>query len=149
HNFDVAHTMDQFDDTFRRYLGPWLYTPSDFLSRNPSAATLTDVAREAGWPTIVELRGRFIVNLLGNFSTAGSDWVNYATTDMHNRVAFPMQSVLVVNLPVVATPSIPRGFFGISVDGTEVLIGYSSDNEHFPGPHIDPVAHEMAFANSV
>jgi hypothetical protein len=40
-----------------------------------------------------ELRGKFIVNLIGNWSTAAYDWVDYATSGIRNRVAFPMQTI--------------------------------------------------------
>jgi len=51
----------------------------------------------AGWPAPDQLRGRFVVNLIGNWSTAGADRVRYATQDVADRVAFPMQSVFEVD----------------------------------------------------
>jgi len=92
HNWQTDHTIQEFDDTFRRYLGAWLYTPADFLARSPSPS-MRACAADAGWPSIEELRGHFMINILGNWSTAAYDWVEYATSDLSNRVCFPMQSV--------------------------------------------------------
>src|SRR5262249_13710792 len=86
YNFASDHTMDQLDDIFRHYLGPWLYTPANFLARKPDAKTMVECAQDAGWPTIDELRGMFIINIIGNWSTAAYDWVQYATSDLRKRV---------------------------------------------------------------
>lgn len=91
HLFDREHTIAQLDATLRRYLGDALYTPRDFLARCAPGATLRSCARSAGWPTIDRLRGRFIVNVLGNWNYNANDWVDYAA---RGRVAFPMRSVL-------------------------------------------------------
>src|SRR6266571_2031442 len=61
---------------------PWLYTPADFLARCPGASTMVECAQTAGWPTIGELRGKFIVNVIGNWSTTAYDWVVYATSEI-------------------------------------------------------------------
>ena len=95
-NFTGDHTIEQFDSTFTQALGAALYTPSEFLSRPGCTAqgtTMVQCAAAAGWPTIDQLRGKFIINVIGNWSSAGKDWVNYASGDMHARVAFPIQSV--------------------------------------------------------
>ena len=45
--------------------------------------TLAECAATVGWPTLAELRGRFIVAPLGNWNMLGGlnsvDWVTYAT----------------------------------------------------------------------
>jgi len=72
------HTIELFDAALRDYLGPWLYTPNDFLGRCGPDSTMTECAAAQGWPTIDQLRGKFIVNILGNWSSAGHDWVRGA-----------------------------------------------------------------------
>src|SRR5262245_47514187 len=89
-NFDDSHTIGQLDDTLRQALGGALYTPGDFLSRCAPGGTMVSCMTAAGWPTVDQLRGKFVVNLIGNWSTAGADWVRYAGTDVANRAAFPM-----------------------------------------------------------
>lgn len=96
HAFDATHTIEQFDDTFRRYLGDTLFTPADFLRRGPRGATMLACGAAAGWPRTDELRGKFIVNVLGNWSNASFDWAYYATAQggAARRVAFPMRSIM-------------------------------------------------------
>jgi len=106
YNFASDHTMQQFDTTFVNVLGSALYTPKDFLSQPACSATpgitMVDCAAAAGWPTVDKLRGKFIVNVIGNWSTAAYDWVSYASGDMRTRVAFPIQTVLAVQ------PAVPN-----------------------------------------
>ncbi len=97
HNFDANHTIQDLDNTIRNALGDAaLYTPGQLLDgcnalqRNSLRACL----RAKGWPTIDHLRGKFIFTIIGNWSRAGSDWAQYATTDIAHRVAFPMASLL-------------------------------------------------------
>jgi hypothetical protein len=96
HLFAAGHSIAELDATLRAYLGPSLYTPRDFLARCAPGMTLRQCAREHGWPGIDELRGKFIINLLGNFNYNANDWVDYATRDggVINRAAFPMRSIL-------------------------------------------------------
>jgi hypothetical protein len=96
HVFDEAHTIEQFDALLRQSLGDALYTPRDFAARCPGASTLRECARRVGWPSIDALRGKFIVNVLGNFNYDANDWVRYSTADggVLERAAFPMRSIL-------------------------------------------------------
>lgn len=94
--FDEAHTIEELDALLARELGAALYRPADFLARCPDAALLSDCAAQHGWPTIEELRGRFIVAILGNWDAFGGqatrDWADYALGDIGERAAFPMAS---------------------------------------------------------
>lgn len=95
--FDDAHRVEDLDAILERELGPFLYRPSDFLARCPGIAALADCAEQTGWPTIEELRGRFIVAILGNWDSLGGQnthaWATYATTgSIAERAAFPMAS---------------------------------------------------------
>ena len=96
HIFAREHSIADLDATLRRGLGATLYTPREFLARCPTGATMRDCARARGWPSIAELRGKFIVNVLGNFNYNANDWVDYATKDggVVNRAGFPMRSIL-------------------------------------------------------
>jgi hypothetical protein len=68
------------------------------MARCPGAKTLSACARAAGWPSTHELRGRFVVSVLGNWdglpgAQATKDYIDYATTgDIRDRAAFPMAS---------------------------------------------------------
>src|SRR5579862_8619420 len=96
HAFRADHTIAQLDGELARALGGALYTPADFLARCPEGATLRACARDHGWPDTDELRGRFIVNVLGNWNYNANDWIDYATKDggVRARAAFPMRSIL-------------------------------------------------------
>ncbi len=95
HHFSATHTIEAFDRTLWSALGGAIYTPADFLSRCPAGRTLTACAKEVGWPTVSELRGKFIVNLIGNWSNAVYDWAAYANAPpgIRARVAFPMRCI--------------------------------------------------------
>ncbi len=95
--FDDAHTIDDLDGVLAAELGSLLYRPADFMSRCPGATTLEACARDAGWPTTHELRGRFIVSPMGNWDGLGAqatkDFVDYAQHgDIRDRSGFPMSS---------------------------------------------------------
>jgi hypothetical protein len=99
HNFDAKHTPADFDAILENYLGDLLYRPRDFLARCPSGATMRDCARLRGWPTLQELRGKFIFAVLGNWrwcyvGHGASGWATYATWGggVRDRSGFPMQS---------------------------------------------------------
>jgi hypothetical protein len=152
-NFNDSHTIEQLDSTLRQALGPALYTPGDFLSRCAPGTTMISCQASAGWPTIDQLRGRFIVNLLGNWSTAGADWVQYATHDLPNRAAFPMQSVFEVDPTCTASwlnPArsgvAPIGFRANSLDSDSFCVRDISDFD--PSPPIDAAARQAAFQAS-
>ncbi|WP_420879982.1 phosphatidylinositol-specific phospholipase C domain-containing protein [Rhodococcus sp. (in: high G+C Gram-positive bacteria)] len=55
----------EFDALVRSRLGDAVFGPADLLAHGgPSAATLDDAVRTAGWPAARELRGRFLVELI-------------------------------------------------------------------------------------
>ena len=55
----------RFDALLDRHLGAALYRPADLLGR-AGAATLRDAVQGTGWPTLSELRGKFLVVLTGS-----------------------------------------------------------------------------------
>ncbi len=128
-NFDDAHTPADLDAVFASRLGEmtpsgfrsWLYTPRDLLARCAPGATLVDCAAREGWPTVAEMRGRFVLAVIGNLRvdyttevcqrlhpgdpcapSPGDDvqghgpagWVEYATwgAGVAERAGFPMRS---------------------------------------------------------
>ena len=144
-NFNATHTMSDFDNIFRNALGSALYTPSDYYRdmRCSTSQSITSCA-EHGWPTIEQLRGKFIINLMGNWGTAMADWTDYAadvdplTVDTPSvsfqpffdagRVAFPIASVFDVQLPETC-PATDNGGDGdaskphpVTLDGHTVCI---------------------------
>jgi calcium-dependent phosphoinositide phospholipase C len=157
-NFDGTHSIEQLDDTLRAAFGAALYTPADFLSRCPQGSTIVACMASAGWPTIDQLRGKFVVNLIGNWSTAAADWVQYATHDVQHRVAFPIQSVFEVDpvctkdwLNPARTGTAPIGtrVYGLDDAGTATDLYCIRDISDFnASPPIDPAAREAAFQAS-
>jgi hypothetical protein len=92
-----GHHPPDIDRLLWERLGPRLYTPREFLERCPPGATLRQCASANGWPTTDELRGRYIVNVIGNYLTFNSDaYADYVGDDggVPNRAAFPLRSVL-------------------------------------------------------
>ena len=170
-NFSADHTMADFDAIFQKTLGNTLYTPRDFLSRctvaNASGGksggqpTIRACARQNGWPTIDQLRGKFIVNLLGNFSTAAYDWAMYAGNNIENRVAFPMQSIFEyqpqrcpqgLEFPVEFPQyPFPREIAGRAtvLDGSTTACIADIDTSEGPSPFIDPDLRQKAFDASI
>jgi Phosphoinositide phospholipase C, Ca2+-dependent len=128
--FDSDHTVDQLDATLRRYLGPALFTPNDFMS-DPAcsgASTLLECGEKRTWPTTDRLRGKFIVNVSGNWSSNYYNWAVYATigNGIRARAAFPL-----------------RSFFDACGEGQQTGDGY------FPGKPVDPALLQRARANSI
>jgi hypothetical protein len=99
YNFDGTHTPQDLDRILETYVGKNLFRPRDFLARCAPGTTMRECARGAGWPTIQELRGKFIFTVLGNWRACApwpighgpSGWATYATWP-GDRAAFPMQS---------------------------------------------------------
>ena len=100
-NFDDEHTIEDLDRVLSDELGVLLYRPGDLLARCEArggcAETLGTCAAARGWPPIDELRGRFVVALLGNWDAIGGqatrDWASYALRGpARDRSAFPMAS---------------------------------------------------------
>lgn len=63
---------DDLDDLLQTHLGESLYSPADLLAwantppgATPAATLQGAIARRGGWPTLKELRGKFIVVLTG------------------------------------------------------------------------------------
>jgi len=108
---------------------------------------MVECAALAGWPTIDELRGKFIVVLQGNWSTAALDWALYASTDLRDRVAFPMQSVFSLQ-EQPGDPNSNNWFKATDPDGTSYWIS-DIDTSATPCPYIDPATRQTAFEASV
>ncbi len=68
----AARSRRRFDELLDRHLGANLFRPLDLMARDPDAPTLTDVVQNVGWPTLAELRGRFIVVLTGSSEQLGN-----------------------------------------------------------------------------
>ncbi|MGZ6092546.1 MAG: Ca2+-dependent phosphoinositide-specific phospholipase C, partial [Polyangiales bacterium] len=95
-NFDETHTPESLDAVLLDELSPHLFSPSDLMSLCPGSTTLGDCARRVRWPSLMQLRGRVMVALIGNWDELGSaqstkDWAVYAAK-APTRAAFPMAS---------------------------------------------------------
>ncbi len=97
HNFDTKHTPAGLDSLLEAYMGASLFRPVDLMKRCPGAENLLSCVQSSKeiWPTIEEMRGKFIFLVLGNFhmygiGRGGEGWVTYATSK--NSSAFPMSS---------------------------------------------------------
>jgi hypothetical protein len=106
--FDSAsHTPADLDSALEQYLGPYLYRPRDQMGRCSGASNLRQCVATAGWPTLDQLRGKFIVTVIGNYNAGASGcplggvvvhneraWVTYGTSPGGPlaRSAFLMES---------------------------------------------------------
>ncbi len=93
--FDDEHTIADLDRVLTEGLGAALYRPADFLRRCPSQTTLAGCVKQAGWPTVAELRGRVLFVVMGYWHMFGGqndiDWANYVTSsDIAERAGFPL-----------------------------------------------------------
>lgn len=98
-NFDSTHTIDDLDKVLRDELGDLLYQPKDLFAPciGHGVKNLSSCVENTLWPGLGELRGKFVVAILGNWDAVGAratrDWVDYATpADINSRAAFPMAS---------------------------------------------------------
>jgi hypothetical protein len=103
-NFDAEHSVDDLEAILEESLGPWLFRPRELLAAcDPDGAEtepdLSACLAETGWPTVAELRGRFIVSVLGNFddlipeAKGTVDWAQFTLHgDLRERTAFSMAS---------------------------------------------------------
>jgi hypothetical protein len=103
-SFDAEHTVGDLEAIFEESLGAWLYRPRDLLAVcDPDGAEPDpDLARclaEVGWPTIAEMRGRFVVSVLGNFddllpeAKGTLDWARFTLHGtLRERSSFSMAS---------------------------------------------------------
>lgn len=103
-SFDAQHTVDDLERILEASLGPWLYRPGDLLDACDPEGTqpdpdLTSCLARTGWPTLAEMRGRFVVSVLGNFddllpqAKGTLDWATFTLHgDLRSRTAFSMAS---------------------------------------------------------
>jgi hypothetical protein len=71
--FDGQHTPEDFDALIRSILPTEaIFTPADLLALCPGATTLKESVTSCGWPTLGELRGKFIF-VLTTGSYAGTN----------------------------------------------------------------------------
>lgn len=103
-SFDAEHSVDDLEAIFEEVLGPWLYRPRDLLDACDPDGTdrdpdLTSCLARAGWPTVADMRGRFVVSVLGNFddllpqAKGTLDWATFTLHgDLRTRSAFSMAS---------------------------------------------------------
>jgi hypothetical protein len=72
--FNPDHTPADLDNAIEQYLGPYLYRPRDQMNRCSGADTdnLRKCVASAGWPTLDQLRGKFIVAVIGNYNFVSS-----------------------------------------------------------------------------
>ncbi len=94
------HSMLDLDRQLWEHLGSRIYSPREMLA-NPacSGKTLRDCVATVGWPTTASLRGRYIVNVIGNWANNYWDWLSYANDNngIAARAAFPLRSMLSAN----------------------------------------------------
>jgi len=91
------HHPQDLDRLLWERLGSRLFTPRELMSRCPGASTLREcVKRPDAWPTTDQLRGRYIVNVIGNWVDNYWDWIEYANDEggMMARAAFPLRSMM-------------------------------------------------------
>jgi hypothetical protein len=63
---NAGHRPDDLDAVLEAGLGPErIFAPSDFLKRCPAASSLREAATQCGFPTLDELRGKWIFALTG------------------------------------------------------------------------------------
>ncbi len=93
---DSSFQPEEIDRLLWEHLGPRLYTPVEFMSRCDQTLNLRQCAAQVGWPTVDQLRGRYIVTVHGT-ETGGApgacnerSWWQYASADIRTRAAFPM-----------------------------------------------------------
>ena len=103
-SFDAQHTVDDLEAILEASLGEWLYRPRHLLDAcdpegRESDPDLTSCLARTGWPTLAELRGRFVVSVLGNFddllpqAKGTLDWATFTLHgDLRTRTAFSMAS---------------------------------------------------------
>lgn len=66
------HSRARLDALLAHHLGDSIYRPADLMARDPAARTAAEVVRGVGWPTLRELRGRFVVVLTGSDHQLGN-----------------------------------------------------------------------------
>lgn len=64
-NPDEHQGPAELEKLIKDYFGPKLYAPKDFLARG-NRTTLRETVRAYGWPTLWNLKGKYIFVILGN-----------------------------------------------------------------------------------
>jgi hypothetical protein len=126
------HHWQDLDRQLWEHLGSRIYTPREFLQGCPDGSTLTACAAYrtskgvSAWPTVDELRGRYIVNVIGNWADNYWDWMEYATADggIIQRAAFPLRSMLANNPDTMNCPTTTDNF-------NDILSGKLKDHSSY------------------
>ena len=94
-SFDATHTIADLDWNIRQVFGDTLYEPADFLVECPGARTLKEcLDARGGWPTLEQLRGKFVVMIMANWNKNYDNWVAYGGQgNIADRAGFPMRSI--------------------------------------------------------
>ncbi len=88
---DASTGPDELDATVAGALGSnAIYRPADLWARCPKAPTLRDAVRTCGWPTLDELRGRFLVVRTAPSAGAAAALIDYVGggAQARTRLAF-------------------------------------------------------------
>ncbi len=97
-----------------------LYRPDDLRSRG--AGSLWDVARKVGWPTVDEMRGRFVLVISGGDESKKRA---YANTEPEKRLCFVDQALAIPREePVVARNQIFLNLDYVNVEDIEPRLGW-------------------------
>jgi hypothetical protein len=91
YNFDDQHTPGDLDAILESHLGSAMYRPRDFLARCQPGSTLSACAQAAGWPSIAELRGKFMFLVIGNWR-ANIPWETCKAVLGQSGCAAPLDS---------------------------------------------------------
>ena len=152
---DPSYSPAELDRVLWEHLGPRLYTPAEFMSQcdaDPDAGSIVALRDCAGrdhaaWPTIDELRGRYIVTIHGTQTPAAPgaanerSWWQYASGDIRRRAAFPMfvidgHSVRTVNgqpegVPDAELPAFKAQQYNTDTDAFRAMWRRALDNTIF------------------
>jgi len=120
-NFDRNHTPEMLDQLIEQEMGDLLFRPGDLMKQCPDAQTLRKCMgrSDSHWPSIDQLRGKFIFTVLGNwrywFIGHGThDWAAYATIfsgtekSIRDRAIFPMETDYLTYTPKFPAGPIPN-----------------------------------------
>ncbi|MBB5421452.1 hypothetical protein [Paraburkholderia atlantica] len=93
-----------------------------------------------------DMRGKFIVNIIGNWSTAAYDWVSYASSNILPQVAFPMQSVFEIQAGVCEHSE--NKWAPLQFEGSPICVR-DLDDQQVDSPSMDPALRQRAFQQSI
>lgn len=135
---------EELDRLLWEHLGSRIYTPAEFMSRcDPSlidpSLTLRDCAKRVGWPTVDQLRGRYIFTVHGtetpSFPGASNEraWWQYSSVDIRTRAAFPMFVVggSAKGVPDAEIPSFKAARYHTQTPAFELMWRHALDNTIF------------------